>query len=273
MPAAAPAGALDQLRRAVAKIDPSGAALEAGGTLRLGLWAIDAALQGGLALGALHEVTPASAGQFGAPFGFALALAVLAMDGQRTAFPSGALPNGTTLLIGTDFGAYEAGNPYGPGLDLFGLATDRLLFLQVSRPLDVLWAFEEALKSRAIAAVLAELPEAGVAADLTASRRLALAARAGGGLGLLLRQRPSQLPTAAMSRWQVAAAPSLPDRFGGLGRTAFDLDLSRNRRGHDGCFRVCWDHHERSFLPSLSLGVAQTAGDRPADARPLVRSG
>ena len=264
MPAAASVGALDQLRRAVAQIDPNGATLEKGGTLRLGLRAIDAVLQGGLALGALHEVTPASAGQLGAPFGFALALVVLATEGPGAA---------TALLIGTDFGAYEVGNPYGPGLDLFGLAADRLLFLQVPRSFDVLWAFEEALKSRAVAAVLAELPEEGAAADLTATRRLALAARAGGGLGLLLRQKPSTLPTAAMSRWQVAAAPSLSDRFGGLGCTAFDLALSRNRRGRDGRFRVCWDHHERSFLPSLSLGMAQTPCDRPDHAQPLVRAG
>ena len=69
-----------------------------------------------------------------------------------------------------------------------------LLILRVSRPLDLLWAFEEALKSRGLAAVLAELPESGAAADLTATRRLTLAARAGGGLGLLLRHRPSRSP-------------------------------------------------------------------------------
>ena len=111
--------------------------------------------------------------------------------------------------------------PYGPGLDLFGLPLRQLLILRVSRPLDLLWAFEEALKSRALAAVLAELPEDGSAADLTATRRLTLAARAGGGLGLLLRHRPSPLATAAMTRWQVAAAVSQPDAYGGLGRHRF----------------------------------------------------
>ena len=110
--------------------------------------------------------------------------------------------------------------------------------LRVPRPVDVLWACEEALKSRGVAVVIAELPEAGAAADLTATRRLTLAARAGGGLGLLLRHRPLPLATAATTRWQVAAAPSTPDRFGGLGRTAFDLSLNRNRRGRCGRFIV-----------------------------------
>ncbi len=110
--------------------------------------------------------------------------------------------------------------------------------LRVPRPVDALWACEEALKSRGVAVVIAELPEAGEAADFTATRRLTLAARAGGGLGLLLRHRPLPLATAATTRWQVAAAPSTPDRFGGLGRTAFDLSLNRNRRGHSGRFIV-----------------------------------
>ena len=62
---------------------------------------------------------------------------------------------------------------------------ERLILLRVPRPTDVLWAAEEALKSRGVAIVLAELPEDGAVADLTATRRLTLAARAGGGLGLL----------------------------------------------------------------------------------------
>jgi protein ImuA len=137
-----------------------------------------------------------------------------------------------------------------------------------------LWACEEALKSRGVAVVIAELPEAGEAADFTATRRLTLAARAGGGLGLLLRHRPLPIATAATSRWQVAAAPSTPDRFGGLGPTAFDLSLNRNRRGRCGRFIVHWDHHACAFLPqALSVGMAAAADDGSIDPRPLARAG
>ena len=104
--------------------------------------------------------------------------------------PPCARPGGRpALFIQTDFGALEAGALYGPGLDGFGLPMQRLIVLRVPRPVDVLWACEEALKSRGVAIVIAELPEAGEAADFTATRRLTLAARAGGGLGLLLRHR------------------------------------------------------------------------------------
>jgi len=267
--AAALGDTLGRLRRVVAEIDPSPVFGAEAASLGLGVPAVDAALAGGIALGALHEVAPARPVQFGAAFGFALALAALSVAGSR----GGRL----ALLVQTEFAAREAGVPYGPGVDLLGLPMARLLLLRVPRPLDVLWAFEEALKSRAIAAVLAELPEAGAGAagaDLTAARRLSLAARAGGGIGLLLRHRASPLPAAAMTRWEVAATPGTPDAFGGLGRTAFDLSLRRNRRGRCGRFIVHWDHHECCFLPeALSLGVAETARDRSDDARPLVRAG
>jgi protein ImuA len=244
--------ALHRLRDLVAKLGPGAAFPEAESSRPLGLPAVDAALQGGLALGALHDIAPARPAELGAAFGFAVAIAAL------TGRPA--------LWIQTDFAAAEAGAPYGPGLDLFGLPMERLLHLRVARPLDVLWAFEEALKSPALAAVLAELPETGAVADLTATRRLALAARAGGGLGLLLRHKLSPLPTAAMTRWEIAAAPSQPDAFGGLGRTAFDLSLRRNRRGHSGRWIVCWNHDERSFLPeALPVGVAETARDGSDD--------
>src|SRR5829696_5756992 len=148
MTSVAPRDTLGQLRRAVAKLDPSSAASfgEEAGRLPLGLPEIDAALQGGLARGTLHELAPGPGQQSGAATGFALALAALAAlaaDGR------------STLWIQTDFAALEEGIPHGPGVDLFGLALQHLLILRVSRPLDLLWAFEEALKSHSLAAVLA----------------------------------------------------------------------------------------------------------------------
>ena len=251
MASAAPRGALRHLRQALATLDKDkGFSLAEEDSLPLGLPAVDAALGGGLACAALHELAPAAPAQFGAAAGFALALGRPAHGGRPA----------PRSVIQTDFAALEAGALYGPGLDGFGLPMERLIMLRVPRPVDVLWACEEALKSRGVAVVIAELPEAGDAADLTATRRLTLAARAGGGLGLLLRHRPSPLATAATTRWQVAAAPSTPDRFGGLGRTAFDLSLNRNRRGHCGRFIVCWDHHALRLPPASAISRCGCGG-------------
>jgi protein ImuA len=143
---------------------------------------------------------------------------------------------------------------------------------------------EEGLRCRALACVIAELTGEGAEADLTATRRLSLAAREGmsarvSGLGLLIRHRAtpnsSAMPSAAATRWSIAGAPSLPDRLarlsGGLGRPRFDLSLCKNRRGPSGRWLVEWDPHERAFQPAISVGVAAPALDRP-DRAPSVRT-
>jgi len=253
--------ALCRLRQAVAKIEGQETDLGiAARALALGVPTIDASLQGGLASAGLHEIAPASARDLGAAVGFAFALAARAAGDGRS-----------TLWIQTYFAAIEAGHIYGPGCDLFGLLASRLLIVKVSRPLDALWAMEEALKCHALACVIAELPKDGSIADLTATRRLTLAAREGGGFGFLLRHQPSPLASSAETRWEVAGAPSRPDAFGGLGRTAFALTLTKNRRGPAGLWTIAWDHHERSFQ-ALSLGVDETTFDRP-DRMPFVRAG
>lgn len=260
MSAGAPA-TLCRLRQAVAKIEGQETDLGIGvRPLAFGVRAIDAVLQGGLAPASLHEVVPATMRDFGAAVGVVFALAALANDGSRN-----------TLWIQTEFAANESGNIYGRGCDLFGLPARQFLLLKVSRPLDALWAMEEALKCRALTSVIAELPSDGSIADLTATRRLTLAAREGGGFGFLFRHRPSPLTSSAETRWEVAAVPSYPDQFGGLGRTTFALSLTKNRRGPTGRWSVAWDHHERAFS-ALSLGMAEAAFDRP-DRTSLVHAG
>jgi protein ImuA len=260
---AVPMPILQQLRQSLASLDPSLAPRLADQERRVNLGPpIDASLGGGLARGALHELAPAAPIHLGAASGFAIALAALAA-GRR----------GEVLWVATDFAAGEGGGPYGPGLDLFGLPSARLLMLRVPRPLDVLWAMEEALRCRALACTVAELTGEGGEADLTATRRLALAAREGGlSFGLLIRHRATAVPSAAATRWQIAAAPSEPDAYGGLGRTRFDLTLSKNRRGPSGRWLIEWNHHECVFEQAVSLGVASATLDRP-DRAPLVRTG
>ena len=215
--------------------------------LALGVGAVDAALGGGLSCAALHDLS-ATPVHLGAAAGFALALAALAPEKAKQ-----------TLWIATDFGMLETGALHGPGLDHIGLDTARLLVARVARPVDALFAMEEALKCRALSTVVAEI-EGEI--DLTATRRLSLAAREGGALGLLLRHKPTCSPSAARTRWEIAGAPSVPDELGGLGRTAFTLSLVRNRRGPCGTWTLAWDHHERVFA-ALSLGVDAASRDRP----------
>ena len=242
--------ALPALGLAIADLAPP----DEGRLMRFGVASLDQALAGGLLCGALHEIGPAAPLQGGAAAGFALALAVLAL---RPSSPSSTSRRGV-VWIQPDFTALDAGILYGPGLALMGLPMERLVILRVPRPRDALWAMEEALKCSAVAAVVAELGEA----DLTATRRLTLAAREGGGLGLILHQSMDASPSTAMTRWEVASACGERDPFGGLGPTSFALSLVKNRRGRTGAWRMSWDHHEHAFFPApLSLPVAAAARD------------
>jgi protein ImuA len=254
---------LKRLRQSLVGIDPSLTPALPGFGREVGLDpAIDAALGGGLSCGALHEIAPVAPIHLGSASGLAMALATLSSQGR-----------GETLWITTDFAVGEAGGLYGPGLEIFGLDPARLLVLRVRRAVDALWAMEEGLRCCALSGVVAELTGDGADADLTATRRLALAAREGKSmcLGLLLRHGASSMPSAAVTRWQIAAAPSVPDKYGGLGPARFDLSLVKNRRGPAGRWIIQWDHHEHVFLSSVSLSVAASPLDR-SDRTRLVQA-
>ena len=266
MGTAAPEPTLNRLRQTLAEIDPSNAPRlhEDARILSLGVEGPDAALAGGLACGALHELAPTAPIHLAAATGFALALA--ARNSVQTK------GRGETLWIATDYARSEGGCPYGPGLDLYGLPSARLTVLRVPRPVDALWAMEEGLRGRGLANVIVELTDDGAQADLTETRRLVLAAREGAGLGLLIRHRVTPAPSAAATRWHVSAARSRPDALGGLGATALDLSLVKNRRGPSGRWFVTWDHHERAFNTAVPFALAPAALDRQ-DRAPSVRAG
>lgn len=260
---ASPQPTLQHLRQALAGIDPSlGPSLpEPEQVIGTGVPDIDIALGGGLLRGALHEFSPAAPMHLAAATGLVMALAARACGAK-----------GQTLWIATEYALMEGGGPYGPGLDLFGLPSNRLLVLRVPRAVDALWAMEEALRCRALTGVIAELADDTAADDLTATRRLMLAAREGNCPGFFLRYRATDAPSAAASRWQVAPALSQPDAYGGLGRARFELSLRKNRRGPCGRWFIEWDHHERIFQPEISVAVVPAALDR-SDRAPSARAG
>jgi protein ImuA len=250
-------GRLDALRRTLAQLDPKSAGRQRPRLCPLGIASVDTALGGGLAVGMLHDIAAAAPADMGAATGFAVALAAR-MARSRS-----------VLWIQQEVASCEAGDLYGPGFALFGLTMARLIVLRVPRSRDALWAMEEALASGALAGVVTELATGG--ADLTATRRLSLAAAGSDTLALLLHHHPPAAASAAATRWQIAALPGPRDAFGGLGTTAFTLSLTKNRHGPTGRWHITWDHHERVFTATLSGGVAAAPVDRSGRAL-LVRS-
>ena len=141
----------------------------------------------GLARGALHEVCAASPGS-----GVAFAAILLAHCG------------GQVLWISTE---QESNLVWPPGLIPFGLAPESLILARAARWTEALWAMEEALRCPALGAAVL-MAGAGQGLDLTATRRLHLAAEAGGVFGLLLRPDGVAGASAARTRWHIAPLAS-----------------------------------------------------------------
>jgi len=208
---------LASLREEIARLERGGGMAGSGGAvLRTGFEAVDAALpEGGLALGAVHEITGPACD------GFALHLLVQA----------------TGPVLWCMAGQGPAGDLYGPGLSDGGFDTGRLMLCRAGSGKDCLWAMEEALRSSLLYAVVGE-PDMRV--DLTASRRLQLAAERGRTLGLVLGARKSGAdqagslnPSAVHSRWHAAPAST-----GNGEGAAWHLSLQRCRGGGDGSWQV-----------------------------------
>ncbi len=187
--------------------------------LPFGVAALDEAWPGGgLPRAALHEAVAARS-----PADFAAATAFVAAMTGRLARPV--------------LWCARSGSLYGPGLAGVGLQPQRLLIARLRKDKDALAAMEEGLRHGFLGAVIGEVERC----DLTASRRLQLAAEKSGVMAVLLRQpsqRHGEEPISAASRWRIAAAPSSPHIIPQAGRARWQLDLVRSRFGTTGSWIV-----------------------------------
>lgn len=125
-----------------------------------------------------------------------------------------------------------------PSLITFNLEPDRMIFIDLQREKDVLWAMEEALKCEGLAAVIAEVREISFAQ----SRRLQLAVETSKVTGFLLRNDPRKLnTTTCVARWQITPLPSeLEDELPGIGFPRWQVELLRVRNGNPGTWNLEW---------------------------------
>ena len=224
-----PALNLDALRRSIRVLERL-TALRDRLPILSGEEAIDDALPWrGLARDGLHEI----GGDGAAPFGF-LAGLIRRVTGD----------GGTILWCRSKGTARTTGVPYGPGLAPFGLSPGQILFAKTAHPVETLWAMEEGLRCGRLAAVVGE----GVSPDLTASRRLQLAAEATGTPAFVV-VPPTSKPTlsTALTRWRVTAELS-------RGRSPrWRLDLWRCRGGNTLEWIVEWDEQALRFRLATAL--------------------
>jgi protein ImuA len=163
------------------------------------------------------------------------------------------------VLIATRRALSAFGAPYGHGLARLGLDVGRLILVDAGTDKDALWAIEETLKSKAAPAMVAGVVEKSL--DLTASRRLNLAAAAHATPLLLLRTAAGSGASATATRWRIAAAPAARDRYGAFADARWHVTLERCRNGRPGQWLIEWNHVAHRFR------VAQGVADRAPDER------
>lgn len=120
----------------------------------------------------------------------------------------------------------ESGQPC-----LAGMGDPALLYLEVSRATDVLWAMEEGLRCTDLGGVVGEVWGNAPALDFTATKRLALRAEAHGVPAWLIRRAATPDLSAARERWRLASLPAAqdPDDARAPGAPVWRADLFRAR--------------------------------------------
>lgn len=209
----------------------------------------------GLDGGGLHEIAAASSR--------------LGDDAAASLFAAGiaarfAVQPGVTVLW-----ALSRHDLYAPGLEQVGLGPAQVLYAHGRSDQDVLAVAEDALRDGSLACVIAEVRRA----DMTATRRLQLAAGDGGTPMLLYRrhrardQCPLTQNSSAMTRWRIGCLPSVLLPHPGVGRGRWSVELVRQRGGNpfsldlDAC-----DDKGRLAHPALSVDRATAPPGRASHA-------
>jgi protein ImuA len=196
----------------------------------------DATLQGGLALGAMHEVFAEAGRQSAAATGFVAGLAGRAA-GRRP-----------MVWVRQDFAEIESGALSMSGLAELGLDPRVLVTVRAADVDTALKTAADALACDALGVVVLEVWGEARQLDLVTSRKLTLAAQASGVTGLVLRVAAEPSPSTAETRWIVRAAHSPPSApLGAWGAPVFDAQLVRNRHGPVGRWIMEWKCDERLF--------------------------
>jgi protein ImuA len=225
--------------------------LETGGfrrrpALPFGIPAIDTRLADeGLRLDALHEVAAGTSD--------------MADDCAATLFLAGLAARawGPVLWV------VRRRDLFAPGLAQSGLDPKRLIYAEAKDDAELLAVMEEGLRHRGLGAVIGEAKRA----DMTATRRLQLAAEGGRTIALLMKRAaregsdPIGMPSAAVTRWRVTSAPSTPLPVEGVGRSRWKLELARQKggEGFEITVEAC-DATGRCALPPVMAHRKAVAG-------------
>ncbi len=246
--------ALDILRRHVAQAD-FGCAARVEHVFTTGNSDLDEALRNGLAQGRLHELYASDIDDAASAAGLAAMLALR-------------VKAGALAWLRTEAGERGMGQLYMPGLAELGGDPGALILSVLPDDRMLLQAAADAAACPGLAALVVECWGKAPLLTLTASRRLALAAEKSGVTLFMLRINAVPTPSAATTRWNVSAAPSVALAANAPGHGMIEVELLRQRSGPAGMrWQMEWNRDERAFRKSpLSGAMAAVAQHRTGDA-------
>jgi len=233
------------------------------GRIATGHLSLDAAMGGGLARGRVQELFAGGGDDGPSAAGFAAMLALLAA-GRETPI----------LWLRTEESERCEGRIHAPGLVELGGDPDLLLLAVTPDTKALLRGAADAARCPGLKALVVECRGKCPALDLTASRRLALAAEQSGVTLFLLRLEAEPVPSAADTRWAVSAAPSQALEANAPGAPMFEIELLRRRAGPAGLrWQLEWNRDRLIFrepahpgamvpLPSRRTASANGSGIR-----------
>jgi len=123
-----------------------------------------------------------------------------------------------------------------PALKAFGIAPEKIIFIELKKEKEMLWVIEEALKCEGLAAVIGEIKEL----SFTQSRRLQLAVEKSKVTGFIIRNNPRVINiTACVTRWKITSLPG--ENVGHLPGVSFprwNVELLKVRNGKPGAWQI-----------------------------------
>lgn len=220
-----------------------GVALQSGRTDCVQVRGLDALAAAAAGTPGLHEVRPETYRDGPPAMGFLCALGAMAARGRP----------GAVIWIAQARGGFDFGRPYGPGLARSGIDPRRVLLIDAPDDFCALWAAEEAAKAGGAAAILGQVIGT---VDLTAARRVHLAAAQHGVFVCLA--RPHQTPGLgpALTRWTASGAPGLGQTLAQWAVPRWRVGLDRRRDGPPVPAEILeWDHVTHRVRLGALLGV------------------
>lgn len=190
-PSSGKRAALAALERQVRRVQARHRAVH--GRLSSGWQTLDNALGGGWLLGGLHELIEAAPGLGAGHLALHAAARALWHNNPRDAAKPDRLHDRWVVQLDPRQTFYPLAALHA------GIPMERLVVVRPRNSADMLWATEQLLRCRTVAAVIAPVRSL----EPRAARRLQLAAEAGGGLGLLLRSGNASGASFAASRLRI----------------------------------------------------------------------